>query len=121
MRELSHIFSLTTSSANPMSQRKISFDTFLWLVLLLVGLGIMRSAIATRLDGFTLDEAYHIAAGVSVSAIYGNGSHRLFCPHRAWEPATETRLAGRGLASVFGCTEVRTGRRVDPAAYCRAD
>jgi hypothetical protein len=36
-----------------------------WLVLLLVGLGILRSAIATRLDGFTLDEAYHIAAGVS--------------------------------------------------------
>lgn len=25
----------------------------------------MRSAIATRLDGFTIDEAYHIAAGVS--------------------------------------------------------
>ena len=48
-----------------MSQRKIGFDTFVWLVLLLVGLGIMRSAIATRLDGFTLDEAYHIAAGVS--------------------------------------------------------
>jgi hypothetical protein len=35
------------------------------LVLLLVGLGILRSAIATRLDGFTLDEAYHVAAGVS--------------------------------------------------------
>jgi hypothetical protein len=65
MRGLSHVFSLTTSSANPMSQRKIGFDTFVWLVLLLVGLGIMRSAIATRLDGFTLDEAYHIAAGVS--------------------------------------------------------
>ncbi len=65
MRGLSDIFSLTTSSANPMSQRKIGFDTFVWLVLLLVGLGIMRSAIATRLDGFTLDEAYHIAAGVS--------------------------------------------------------
>src|SRR5271169_3692544 len=65
MRGLSHIFSLTTSSANPMSQHKIGFDTFVWLVLLLVGLGITRSAIATRLDGFTLDEAYHIAAGVS--------------------------------------------------------
>jgi hypothetical protein len=34
-------------------------------VLLLVGLGMVRSAIATRLDGFTIDEAYHIAAGVS--------------------------------------------------------
>ena len=48
-----------------MSQRNTRFDTFVPLVLLLVGLGIVRSAIATRLDGFTLDEAYHIAAGVS--------------------------------------------------------
>jgi hypothetical protein len=32
---------------------------------LLVAIGIFRSAVATRLDGFTLDEAYHIAAGVS--------------------------------------------------------
>ena len=38
---------------------------FLWLVILLIGLGIVRSTIATRLDGFTIDEAYHIAAGVS--------------------------------------------------------
>jgi hypothetical protein len=38
---------------------------FLWLVILLIGLGIVRSTIATRLDGFTVDEAYHIAAGVS--------------------------------------------------------
>jgi hypothetical protein len=48
-----------------MAQPKFTFATFLWLVLLLVGLGILRSAIATRLDGFTTDEAYHIAAGVS--------------------------------------------------------
>lgn len=48
-----------------MDQRKIGFDTFVWLVLLLVGLGVVRSAIATRLDGLTLDEAYHITAGVS--------------------------------------------------------
>jgi hypothetical protein len=38
---------------------------FIWLALLLVALAILRSAIATRLDGFTIDEAYHIAAGVS--------------------------------------------------------
>jgi tetratricopeptide (TPR) repeat protein len=43
----------------------MGFKTFLGLVLLLAVLGIVRSAIATRLDGFTLDEAYHIAAGVS--------------------------------------------------------
>jgi tetratricopeptide (TPR) repeat protein len=38
---------------------------FTLCVLLMVGAAIMRSAIATRLDGFTMDEAYHIAAGVS--------------------------------------------------------
>jgi hypothetical protein len=40
-------------------------NVFLWLALLLVGMAILRSAIATRLDSFTIDEAYHIAAGVS--------------------------------------------------------
>jgi tetratricopeptide (TPR) repeat protein len=49
-------------SENP---RRMKFSVFVWLVLLLIGLGILRSAIATRLDGFTLDEAYHIASGVS--------------------------------------------------------
>jgi hypothetical protein len=48
-----------------MNPSKMRFAIFMWLVLLLVGLGILRSAIATRLDGFTVDEAYHIAAGVS--------------------------------------------------------
>jgi len=38
---------------------------FSGLLLLLVAAAIVRSAIATRLDGFTIDEAYHIAAGVS--------------------------------------------------------
>ena len=52
-------------SSNSSGRRKMAFKTFVWLVLLLVCLGILRSAIATRLDGFTLDEAYHIAAGVS--------------------------------------------------------
>ena len=40
-------------------------NVFAWLALLLVGMAILRSAIATRLDSFTIDEAYHIAAGVS--------------------------------------------------------
>src|SRR3984957_14982222 len=47
-----------------MNPSKMRFGIFMWLVLLLVGLGILRSAIATRLDGFTVDEAYHISAGV---------------------------------------------------------
>jgi tetratricopeptide (TPR) repeat protein len=38
---------------------------FLILLLLIVGGAILRSAIATRLDDFTIDEAYHIASGVS--------------------------------------------------------
>jgi hypothetical protein len=38
---------------------------FILLLILIVGSAILRSALATRLDGFTYDEAYHIAAGVS--------------------------------------------------------
>ncbi|MBV8454542.1 MAG: hypothetical protein JOZ29_20055 [Deltaproteobacteria bacterium] len=38
---------------------------FILVALLLVAVTIIRSAITTRLDGFTIDEAYHIAAGVS--------------------------------------------------------
>src|SRR5579864_2366174 len=37
---------------------------FTGLLLVLIAAAIVRSAIATRLDGFTIDEAYHIAAGV---------------------------------------------------------
>lgn len=38
---------------------------FVVLTLLIVCGAIVRSSLATRLDGFTLDEAYHITAGVS--------------------------------------------------------
>ena len=38
---------------------------FLSLALVIIGGAILRSAIATRLDDFTLDEPYHIVAGVS--------------------------------------------------------
>jgi hypothetical protein len=44
---------------------RISLRAFTLLALLLVALGIIRSAVATRLDSFTIDEAYHIAAGVT--------------------------------------------------------
>jgi hypothetical protein len=54
-----------SSSTKPTRRRQIGLDTFIWLVVLVAGLGIVRSAIATRFDGFTIDEAYHIAAGVS--------------------------------------------------------
>ena len=39
--------------------------SFLTLLLLLVSGTIARSVLATRLDDFSLDEPYHIAAGVS--------------------------------------------------------
>lgn len=53
-----------TSISHRMSY-EISLRLFLFLVLLLVSGAILRSAVATRLDGFTLDESYHIVAGVS--------------------------------------------------------
>ncbi len=43
----------------------IGLRLFVFVLLALAGGAIVRSAIATRLDGFTIDEAYHIAAGVS--------------------------------------------------------
>lgn len=46
-------------------QTDLNLSLFTLFLLLLVGGAIVRSAIATRLDGFTIDEAYHIAAGVS--------------------------------------------------------
>jgi hypothetical protein len=60
---------LTTPFApTPVDHRRspgISLRLFVFILLALVGGAIVRSAIATRLDGFTIDEAYHIAAGVS--------------------------------------------------------
>jgi hypothetical protein len=44
---------------------RISSRLFVFIVLSLVGGAIFRSALATRLDSFTIDEAYHIGAGVS--------------------------------------------------------
>ena len=37
-------------------------------ILTIVLLAEVRSVVATRTDGFTIDEAYHIAAGVSYVA-----------------------------------------------------
>ena len=44
---------------------KIPRKNFALIAFLLISLAVLRSAIATRLDSFTIDEAYHIAAGVS--------------------------------------------------------
>ncbi len=55
----------TPGTRTPAKLFSLQPKVFLGLALLLVGLAILRSAIVTRLDGFTIDEAYHIAAGVS--------------------------------------------------------
>jgi tetratricopeptide (TPR) repeat protein len=57
--------SLVAAQTEPQRLPVISRNLFVTLLLLIVGGAIVRSAIATRLDGFTIDEAYHIAAGVS--------------------------------------------------------
>jgi tetratricopeptide (TPR) repeat protein len=51
---------------------------FALCTLALVAASILRSSIATRLDGFTMDEAYHIAAGVSYVR---NGDFRINPEH----------------------------------------
>jgi dolichyl-phosphate-mannose--protein O-mannosyl transferase len=55
--------------AEPLQKRRnysaIRSRLFFFLLILIVAGAIVRSAIATRLDDFTFDEAYHIAAGVS--------------------------------------------------------
>lgn len=62
----------TPQRASPQSRlqrftRSLNSDprVFAALVMIVVALAIGRSAVATRLDSFTLDEAYHITAGVS--------------------------------------------------------
>jgi hypothetical protein len=56
---------LVAAQTEPQRLRVVSRNLFITLLLLIVGGAIVRSAIATQLDDFTIDEAYHIAAGVS--------------------------------------------------------
>ena len=51
--------------AEPQKLPGISQNLFIILLFLIVGGAFVRSALATRLDGFTIDEAYHITASVS--------------------------------------------------------
>src|SRR5271169_833997 len=64
-KQISHAPRVAPVPAAPANLFSIRRNVFVWLALLLVALAILRSAISTRLDGFTIDEAYHIAAGVS--------------------------------------------------------
>ena len=56
---------VTPARGTPANLFTMKRSVFVWLALLLVALTILRSVVATRLDGFTIDEAYHITAGVS--------------------------------------------------------
>jgi hypothetical protein len=64
-KQISEIPRVTPAPGTPASLFTTKCNAFMGLALLLVALAILRSAVATRLDGFTIDEAYHIAAGVS--------------------------------------------------------
>jgi CheY-like chemotaxis protein len=56
---------LVAAQTEPQRLPVVSRNLFITLLLLIVGAAIVRSAIATRLGSFTIDEAYHSAAGVS--------------------------------------------------------
>lgn len=56
---------LSLARAVPQRLLALRQQLFVVVTLLIVCGAIFRSAVATRLDGFTFDEAYHIAAGVS--------------------------------------------------------
>src|SRR5882724_4412315 len=47
------------------SRQLDDWRSFLVLAVALIVLGVFRSAWATRLDGFTIDEPWHITAGVA--------------------------------------------------------
>src|SRR5450631_121339 len=64
-KQISDVPRAAPAPATPANLFTTRRNAFVWLALLLVALAILRSAISTRLDGFTVDEAYHIAAGVS--------------------------------------------------------
>ncbi|MGD1081781.1 MAG: hypothetical protein ABR881_25975 [Candidatus Sulfotelmatobacter sp.] len=64
-KQIPDVPGVAPATATPANLFSRSRGAFVWLALLLVVLAILRSAISTRLDGFTIDEAYHIAAGVS--------------------------------------------------------
>ena len=64
-KQISDVPRMAPAPATPANLLTTRRSVFVWLALLLIALAILRSAISTRLDGFTIDEAYHIAAGVS--------------------------------------------------------
>src|SRR5512135_934690 len=64
-KQTSDVRRVASAGGTPANLFVTARKVFAGCALLLVALAILRSAISTRLDGFTIDEAYHIAAGVS--------------------------------------------------------
>lgn len=64
------------------------------LLLLLVVLGVLRSAVGTRLDSFTVDEPWHVVAGVVYAR---SGDFRLNPEH----PPLVKHVVGRAMPATF--------------------
>lgn len=61
---------LATAGTSPVPEaaphRVLGSSVLIWAaIVILIALAVVRSAVATKTDGFTVDEAWHIAAGVS--------------------------------------------------------
>ena len=74
---------------------------FYAVVISLILAGVVRSSLATRLDGFTMDEAYHITAGVSY---WRAGDYRLNPEH---PPLVKLWVGAALSGSVFRLPEFR--------------
>src|SRR5215467_7616315 len=83
---------------NRFMKRKTAFGAALFALLLC---GIFRSAIATRLDSFDLDEAYHITAGVTYARL---GDYRLNPEH---PPLIKLWVGSFLTADIFKTPEFR--------------
>ena len=65
-------------SRDQQGRTRISLAVTMSVLIALISLGILRSAIATRLDSLDIDEAYHITAGASYVRL---GDYRLNPEH----------------------------------------
>jgi len=81
---------------------EINQRVFIAVMLFLVGAAIVRSAIATRLDGFTYDEPYHITAGVA----YIRAAD--FCINPEHPPLVKLWVGGLISATGFRLSSIRT-------------
>jgi len=81
---------------------EITQRIFVALMLGLIGAAIVRSAIATRLDGFTYDEPYHLAAGVA----YVRAGD--FCINPEHPPLVKLWVGGVISATGFRSSSIRT-------------